>query len=160
MSNRLLLVLSALLLLASQANLAWMVAPLQPSILALQFAFKPQAYWRIIDLWGASGLALYRAHFSFDAVHPFIYGAFGYLLITRTSLFDGSRLRSAGMLALPLAALLDLAENAAQLFLLGQAHGLDSIVIPISATCSLLKWGLVGAFVVVVGVRWGRRRRR
>lgn len=155
MSNRLILNLSALLLLVSHAHLTVMLAPLDPGILAIQFAFTPQAYWHIIDLWGASGLGLYRAHFAFDNIHPFVYGAFGYLLIARTRLFDGSRLRRAAMLLLPIAGLFDLAENAAQIYLLGQAHGLDSIVIAVSATCSLIKWSLVVAFVIAVGLRWG-----
>ncbi len=158
MRKHLILVLSALLVLASHAHLMRMLAPLDPGILALQFAFTPQAYWRIIDLWGASGLAIYRAHFAYDNFHPFFYGAFGYLLIARTRVFDASRLRCAALLALPLAGLFDLSENAAQIFLLGQPHGIESIMIPLSATCSLLKWGLVLGFAAMLSIQWMRQR--
>ncbi len=160
MRKHLPLVLSALLLLASHAHLMFMLAPLDPDILAIQFAFSPQAYWWIIELWGASGLALYRAHFAWDNFHPFVYGAFGYLMIARTRWFDGRRLRRVAMLLLPVAGLFDLVENALQIFLLGQSHGVDSVLIPLSATCSLLKWGLIVMFAIVVGVRWVRQRQQ
>ncbi len=159
MRKRLILILSAALLLVSHIHLTVMLAPLEPGILAIQFAFTPQAYWRVMDLWGSSGVALYRAHFAFDNFHPLIYGAFGYLLITGTTLFEGQRLRRVAMLVLPLAGLFDLVENAAQLFLLAQPLGIDSTVIPLSATCSAVKWALVVFYVLLVSAQFIRKKR-
>jgi hypothetical protein len=162
--HRLIVSLSALLFVASQANLARILAPLDPGIFAIQFSFTPGAYWHVIDLWGASGLAIYRAHFPYDYPHLLIYGAFGFLLVSRTSLFAGVRppIYRTALLSLPAASLFDLAENLAQAFLLGQPPGVRSAVIPASATCSSLKWALASVFAALVAVQvarklWSRR---
>ncbi len=159
MRDRLIVFISALLFIASQANLAVIVGSLHPNILALQLAFTPEAFWRVIELWGASGVALYRAHFQFDNVHPFIYGAFGFLLVSRTSFFSGVRplFHRAILLLLPIAGLFDLVENAAHIYLLGQPHGLNSVIIPVSATCSLIKWVLASLFAVVATIQVARK---
>jgi hypothetical protein len=159
MRNRLIVSLSALLFLASQANLARILAPLEPGIFAIQFSFTPEAYWHIIDQWGASGLAIYRGHFLYDYPHLFIYGAFGFLLVSRTSLFAGAGplIYRTALLALPVASLFDLAENLAQAFLLGEPSGVHSAVIPASATCSLLKWALALVFATLVAVQIARK---
>lgn len=75
--------LSGLLYVASQANISIMLASRQPNIFSLQLAFTPDAFWRVIEMWGQPGIALYRSHFRFDNFHPLTYGAFGFLLVSR-----------------------------------------------------------------------------
>ena len=60
-----------------------------------------------------------------DWIHPFIYGAFGVLLTTKTSLFAGVRTRAYRMalLSLPAAGVFDLLENAGRLYLLSHGRG-------------------------------------
>jgi hypothetical protein len=159
MRDRLIVFLSAALFVASQVNLAVIVAPLHPSILSLQLAFTPEAFWHVIELWGASGLALYQAHFQFDNVHPFIYGTFGFLLVSRTSLFSSARplVYRAILLLLPVAGLFDLVENTAHIYLLDKPRGFNSVIIPFSATCSLIKWVLASLFASVVTIQVARK---
>lgn len=158
--DRLIVSLFALLYVASQAHLAILLAPLHPSILSLQLSFTSEAFWHIIDLWGAPGVAVYQAHFRFDNVHPFIYGAFGFLLVSRTALFSGARpwVYRAMLLTLPVTGLFDLIENAAQIYLLSQPHGLQSAIVPFSGTCSLIKWVLASLFALAVTVQAVRKR--
>jgi hypothetical protein len=159
MRDRLAVTLSALLFVASQANLVVMLAPLHPSIFSLQLSFTPETFWNVIDIWGASGLAVYREHFKFDNVHPFIYGAFGFLLVSRTALFSGVQpwVYRVILLLLPVAGLFDLIENAAHIYLLRQPHGFQSVIVPFSGTCSLLKWVLASLFASLVTIQVSRK---
>ena len=77
--DRWIVLFCSLLYVASQANIALMTLPLKPDVLAFQLTFSPASFWSIIDAWGPSGVALYRAHMPFDMLHPFIYGALGIL---------------------------------------------------------------------------------
>ncbi|MCE1242988.1 hypothetical protein [Oryzomicrobium sp.] len=146
---------AALVFAVSQANLARLLAPLNPSLFALQLAFTPDAFWRVIEAWGPAGVAAYRAHFPYDFLHPFLYGAFGYLTATRTALLPGRTpaLGRAARGALPVAGLCDLAENALHLHLLALAPGAGGGLVTLSGTCSLIKWGLAAAFALALG--WG-----
>jgi len=58
---------------------------------------------------------------------------------------------------LPLAAVFDLAENLLQLHLLAGPVGTRSLLIPLSALFSTLKWGLAAGFAGVVGWRMARK---
>lgn len=149
--------LASLLFIASQANLAYLLLPLQPSIFSLQLTFVPETFWSILNAWGNAGLASYRSHFAFDMVHPFIYGAFGYLLVSRTALFPVAQPgpRRFFQLALPLAGSFDLLENFSQLYLLNLPTGTPSWLIPFSASCSSIKWGLALVFAVAVARKTG-----
>jgi hypothetical protein len=143
-----LVALLGLAFVISQANLAWLVAPLRPNILALQLAFTATEFWSIIKAWGTPGVALFRSHFAYDLVHPFVYGAFGYFLVANTALFSGlsARARCALQYALPVAAAFDLTENAIHFYLLSQGVGAGEYLVPFSATCSSIKWGLAAVF--------------
>lgn len=147
--------LATLAFALSQANLARLLAPLDPSIFALQLAFTPEAFWRVIDAWGPAGVAVYRAHFTFDNLHPFLYGAFGFLAVSRTRLFSrpAGCLYHGALLALPVAGLCDLIENGLHLWLLAHAHGAGGLLVPLSGTCSLLKWGLALFFTLALAWR-------
>jgi len=157
--DRWIVFVAAALFVASQLNIVLMLAPLEPSIFALQLAFTAASFWQIVDAWGDAGLALYRAHFVFDNLHPFIYGAFGYLLVSRSSLFAGRSpvICRTARLMLPVAAFFDLCENAAHIHLLAQAHGSGALLIALSASCALLKWVLALLFALVVLGQLARR---
>ncbi|UCV09016.1 hypothetical protein [Dechloromonas denitrificans] len=150
---------AAALFVASQLNIVLMLAPLEPSVFALQLAFTAASFWSIVEAWGDAGLALYRAHFVFDNLHPFIYGAFGYLLVARSSLFAGlsPAIYRAALLMLPLAGVFDLCENAAHIYLLAQDPGSGALLIALSASCALLKWALALLFALVVLGQLARR---
>ena len=158
MKNYLLISLSALLFVVSQANLAIMLSQLHPSIFSLQLAFTSESFWHVINVWGAPGLEIYRAHFVFDNVHPFIYGVFGFMLVSRTTLFSGVGpwVYRVILLLLPIAGLFDLIENAAHIYLLGQPQGIQSVIVPFSGTCSLLKWILASIFALLVIIQVSR----
>ena len=160
MRDRLMVSISALLFIASQADIAAILVPLHPSIFSLQFAFTSDSFWHVIDLWGAPGVAAYRHHFRLDWIHPFIYGAFGVLLTTKTSLFAGVRTRAYRMalLSLPAAGVFDLLENAGRLYLLSEPHGSRSILVPIAATCSSLKWTFALLFTLMVATQVAYKR--
>lgn len=146
---------------ASQGHLVWMLAPLQPNVLALQFAFTPDAFWQVIAMWGDAGVALYRAHFPFDTVHAFIYGLFGAVVVSRTPLFDGCHraVRRGALLALPLAGISDLVENAVHFQLLNRPQMGGSLLVAAGACSSSLKWALVTAFAMALAIRIAARLR-
>ncbi len=100
-------------------------------------------------------MSAYRAHFSHDFIHAFVYAAFGYVVATRGGLFAPEAQRAARRTAalLPVAALFDLAENLLQLHLLAGPVGAASLAIPLSALCSTVKWGLAAGFAGVIGWR-------
>ncbi|HQC81475.1 MAG TPA: hypothetical protein PLS67_13320 [Accumulibacter sp.] len=132
-----------------------LLASLHPSIFMLQLSFTAESFWHIIEQWGTPGVAIYRAHFVFDNIHPFIYGVFGYLMVAKTPLFAGMPpvVHRTALLTLPIAGLCDLLENAAHNYLLALPHGTDSPIIPLSAVCSSIKWGLATAFALAFIVR-------
>lgn len=150
---------ATLAFVASQVHLAVMLLPLRPNVVALQLAFTAEAFWRILDGWGDAGVALFRVHFAWDGVHPFLYGAFGALVVARTPLFDGvsTRGRRAVLWMLPVAAGCDLVENALHLHLIDQPHGTGAMLVAVSSTFSLIKWGLAAGFAVALAMRLVRR---
>jgi len=135
--------------LVSQIHLGWIVHSLHPNILEMQFTFSAERFWAIVDAWGPVGTAIYLSHFPWDWIHIVLYALLGIAICRRNGLF--SRLpdvpRRLWALVLPLAGLLDTLENAAQLYLLAGASNGGGFVVPASALCSTLKWGLVLLFV-------------
>jgi hypothetical protein len=152
--------LTTLAFALSQGHLAWMLAPLKPNLLALQLAFSAEAFWGVIAAWGEGGVAVYRAHFPFDFIHPFVYGAFGQVLATRTALLGPGRARQLMAWALPVAGAFDLVENTLHLHLLAQPTGSGAGLVPVSASCSALKWGLALVYTLVMAGAIVRRLRR
>lgn len=146
----------------SQAHLASMLLPLEPSVVLLQLAFTADRFWSILDAWGAAGVAVFRAHFAWDAAHPFLYGAMGWLMATRTPLFDAmsSSWRPTLRWMLPVAAGCDLVENAIHWHLLGQPPGSGAALVAVSSTFSLIKWGLAAGFAVALAAGLLRAVRR
>lgn len=150
-----------LLFVVSQAHLASMLLPLEPSVLRLQLAFDVDMFWSILDRWGEAGVAVFRSHFPWDAVHPLLYGAMGWLLVTRTPLYaelsPGAQWAFRWML--PMAAACDGVENALHWHLLGLPHGSGAAAVAVSSTFSLVKWTLAAVFAVALAVRALRARR-
>jgi hypothetical protein len=143
--------LAAALLLA---GLAWTVAPLRPGALALQLAFTPAAFGAIVHSWSPADLARYRLHLWVDYALLAAYGAFGWLLATRTRLF-ARRAAAAGRAAgwaLPLAAASDAAENTLHLWLTEAPRFGVPAVYAIAASCATAKWLLIVAFALAVAV--------
>lgn len=156
--------LAGMLFVVSQVHLAWLLAPLSPSIMVEQLCFTPDALRAVWAQWGPQGLALYRTHFGYDMVHPLLYGAFGWLLVARMQWGAGlARWHGALQWALPVAAACDVLENFAQLALLDRWPVLDAALVAASATFSAVKWSLVLWFAVMLAwrllclLRCGRR---
>lgn len=134
------------------AALAWMLAPLEPGALALQFAATPQAFGRVIHAWTPEQLALYRAHLPLDGVLLFCYGAFGYLLAARSSLFLAwpPAARAAARGCLPLAAGFDAVENLLHAWLTAAPRFGVPLPYLAATLCSTLKWLLLCGFALAV----------
>lgn len=134
------------------AALAWMLAPLDPGVLTLQFAFTPQAFASVIHAWSPEQLALYRAHLPFDFILLGCYGAFGALLASRSSLFVSWQpaTRAAARWALPAAAAFDAGENMLQGWLTAAPRFGLALPYAASALCSVLKWALLFGFALAV----------
>jgi hypothetical protein len=139
---------SGLLALALLAGLAVYLSPLKPGVVALQFAFTPAAFGEIISLWSTDDLLRYRRHLPVDFLLLAAYGAFGYLLVTRTSTFgsSGQSLRRLATWLLPLAALFDAAENVLHGWLIEGPHMEVSFAYAASTGFSALKWAMIAGF--------------
>lgn len=137
--------------LALCAGLAWYLEPLNPGVLALQLALTPRAFGEIIHLWSPADLARYRSHLPVDFALLLAYGAFGYLVATRASVFDARSpsFRRVLKWLLPLAAGFDALENALHWWLTEVPRFGVPAVYAVSAGASSLKWLLVLGFMLL-----------
>lgn len=138
-----------------------MLAPLDPGVLNLQFAFTPQAFASVIHAWSPEQLVLYRAHLPFDFVLLGCYGAFGYLLAARSALFVSWRpaARAAARWALPAAAAFDAVENFLHAWLTAAPRFGVALPYAASALGSTLKWALLCGFALAVALALAQTRR-
>lgn len=140
------------------------LAPLQPSVVALQFTFTPKAFGHVLQAWGAEGVQRFRNHLPIDGVFLLSYGVAGYAAVTHTHFFEplAKRLPLRGLaLVLPLAAVCDAGEDWLHWVLTGT--DVLSSAVPLAAqwyllagACASLKWlGIVGfaALALVASVR-------
>lgn len=134
------------------AAIAAYLAPLEPNILALQFAFTPRAFAQVVHAWPPEHLARYRAHLPWDFVLLGCYGAFGYLLASRSKLFRRypRGVRRTLPWVMPLAAAFDAGENAFHGWLTELPRFGVAPAYAASALCSTLKWALLCAFTIAV----------
>ena len=140
--------------LALFTGLAWALAPLEPGVVALQFAFTPSAFAAVVDAWPPEHLAMYRAHLPVDGLLLACYGSFGYLLAKRSAIFArrAPAARVAARWALPLAAAVDATENVLHWWLIEASRPAVPWPYVLSAACSGLKWALLlGYAIAVVG---------
>jgi hypothetical protein len=134
------------------AGLAWFLAPLEPGVLALQFAFTSKAFAAVVHAWPPEHLARYRAHLPVDYILLVCYGCFGYLLASRSALFArySPTVRAAAIWALPLAATFDAAENALHGWLTAAPRFGVTLPYAAAALCSTVKWALLAGFATAV----------
>ena len=139
------------LFLISQGNLARILSPLHPSFMEMQFAFTPARFFQILAEWGAEGVARYRHHFAFDLLHPLIFAALGWVAVQTSPVFGGLEPKRERLFRwlLPVAAGFDYLENSCQLKLLSVQHGTADWLVPVSATCTTVKWSLAAIFTAV-----------
>ena len=132
--------------------LALYLCPLQPGVLALQFAATPRAFALVVHAWGETGLARYRAHLPWDFVLLASYAAFGWLLARHGGLFGAlpPPLRALAAAALPLAAAFDAGENLLHLWLTAAPRFGLAWLYALSAAVATLKWVFVLAFAALV----------
>lgn len=130
------------------AGIAIWLAPLTPGALTLQLAFSPRAFGQIVHWWPPEHLARYRAHFAADFVLLACYGAFGWLLASRTRLFarGSAALRGWTAWALPLAALCNAVQDILHLWLTAAPRFGVPWVYPLAALAACAKWVLLAAW--------------
>lgn len=128
--------------LALGIALALYLRPLQPGVLALQFAATPRAFAEVVHAWGPDGLARYRAQLPFDFLLLGAYAAFGVCVARRTALFAAlpAPLRTLAGAALPLAAAFDAVENLLHAWLTEAPRFGIGWVYALSAAMSGAKW--------------------
>jgi len=146
--------------LALLIGLGIYLAPLQPSLVALQFTFTPAAFAAVLAAWQPQGVALFRSHLPVDGFLLLSYAIFGYLLVRTSAIFDrhSAAARHKLALLLPLAACADAAENLLHWQLTAPDASAANWVYALAGGCSSLKWlGLI-AFAVAVLVAWLPRR--
>jgi hypothetical protein len=141
--------IAALLLFA---GLEWYLAPLQPGVLALQFAFTPKAFAAVVHAWPPDYLHRYRSHLPIDFILLGCYGSFGFLLASRSTLFarHSTTARAAVIWALPVAAAFDAAENALHWWLTAAPRFGVTLPYVASAMCSAFKWALLFGFTIAI----------
>lgn len=134
------------------AATVWMVAPLSPGAVVLQFAWTPRAFGEIVHLWPPDDLARYRLHLPLDTALLLAYGSFGWLLATRTALFAAltGPGRAFARFGLPLAAVFDAAENAFHWWLTEVPRFDAPMTYLMSSACSACKWSLLLGFGALV----------
>ncbi|MBI3096267.1 MAG: hypothetical protein HYY97_15470 [Rhodocyclales bacterium] len=152
--------LSGAAALTLAAGIACYLAPLRPNILALQLAFSPRAFAEVIHAWSADDLLRYRAHLPYDCLLLACYGAFGYLLASRSALFAArpAALRNLALWLLPLAAAFDAAENAFHWWLTAVPRFDIAWAYGVAAACAAGKWLLLLGFWLLVLYALDRRR--
>lgn len=143
-------------------GLAIYLLPLQPNIVALQFAFNAEAFLATLGQWGPEGVALFRSHLPVDAVLLIAYGTFGYLLTARTSVFAcyTSLWRLRVSVFMPVAAVADAAENVLHWYLTSGGYiSYFKVLVPVASAYASLKFAGIAMFgLAVLHARFLARR--
>lgn len=149
---------SGLAALALFAGLALYLSPLQPSVVALQFTYTPRAFAMVVHAWPPEDLVRYRAHLPVDGMLLVAYGAFGYLLATRTGVFAaaGGRARALAAWTMPLAAAFDAAEDVLHAWLTAAPRFGVPGAYAISGACATAKWALLAGFAALLAAALAR----
>lgn len=134
-------------------GLAIYLLPLQPNIIALQFAFNADTFRAILAQWQPEGIALFRSHLPVDAVLMVAYGVFGYLLTTYTEVFAKYtpvwRLRIS--VVMPVAAIADAVEDVLHWYLTGGGYiSYVKVLVPVATAYSSLKFAGIAMFGLAV----------
>jgi hypothetical protein len=127
-------------------------ASLEPSIPTIHFSFSATSFNAVLAQWQAAGVARFTTHFAFDFPFLVSYGVFGYALAAYTHLPRAlpAILRRPFTWALPVAALMDAAENVLHLYFVhATAIPFPSLYFA-AGIIATLKWLLIAAFVMGV----------
>lgn len=141
--------LTSLTLLAA---LAAYLSPLQPDILALQFTFDQASFQAILEAWKPEGVLRYRSHLPIDYGLLLCYGAFGYVLASKTAIFTKFSPATERWLpwVMPLAALCDAVENSLHWRFTSGLQQAESSLYLVAGISATLKCALLGVFLVSV----------
>ena len=147
--------------LALGIALALYLRPLQPGVLALQFAATPRAFAMVVHAWGDAGLARYRAQLPWDFMLLASCAAFGWQLARHGSLFAAlpRPLRALAAAVLPLAALFGAGEKLLHLWLTAAPRFGLAWLYALSAALAGAKWLCVLTFGALVCTALLRRAR-
>ena len=126
------------------------LAPLQPNILALQFSFDQASFQSVLASWQPMGVMRYRVHLPIDFGLLICYGAFGYVVSRNTLVFFAFSPRAIRLLrwSMPTAALCDAIENSLHWHLTSGATHFDPMLYPIAGVSTVLKFALLGFFLL------------
>lgn len=133
-------------------------APLEPSIPRLQFCFSEACFNGVVAQWQAAGVERFKEHFWIDFPFLLSYGIFGHLLARRRFGVQSGPAVSRLLSALPLAAVLDAAENALHLGFVHAPGALHAAWYGVAGVFATGKWLLIAAFAVGVFLAVWRRR--
>lgn len=142
-------------------GLALYLAPLEPSVVALQLTFDKISFLDVLHQWTPAGVARFRAHFVADFALLIAYGMFGYLLgqhLRATRRLAGTPSRML-VWALPLAACADAAENVLHLLLSAEGAVAVPAMYALAGTSASAKWLLIGVFTLSLAHTLMRRVR-
>ena len=145
MTRRLLLGFAALAVFIA---ISMHLAPLEPGILWLQFAFTAPSFQGVLQQWQAQGIALYRAHFPADFLLLGLYGTLGFTFGRQRAAALGTQRTAAWLLvwSLPIAALADAGENTLHLLLTDGRPAADPALYALAGLAATVKWIAVLAF--------------
>jgi hypothetical protein len=146
--------------LAMFIGIALYLAPLEPGILWLQFAFTAPTFEAVLHQWQAQGVALYRTHFGADFVLLLLYGSFGFAFGRRRVAAQATRGTGACLLvwSLPAAALADAGENALHLLLTDGRPAAAPALYALAGLAATVKWVGILAFTSATLRTWWRQR--
>ncbi|MFC9787566.1 hypothetical protein [Rhodococcus sp. NPDC127528] len=126
----------------SQANIARLLGPTGPKLLATQTAMSARSYRAVLDSMDEAETARFRSHFGPDMVHPVIYAV---ALCTGAKrlgqLADLSPATRRALYAAPVvAAAADYVENVVDLHLLDHREAITDARVRSISTVSITKW--------------------
>ncbi|TFI41260.1 hypothetical protein E4P29_20900 [Rhodococcus sp. 1R11] len=130
------------LFVVSQANIARLLGPAAPKVLAVQTAWSEQRYRQILASMDETEIARFRSHYLPDFVHPAIYAIA--LRVGARSLAAKTPLSPAVTTALALAPVAsaagDCIENIVGLILVDNREQISDTVVRATTVVSAVKW--------------------
>ncbi|MGH3715955.1 MAG: hypothetical protein ACRDT4_21210 [Micromonosporaceae bacterium] len=145
-----LLALFGVLFVVSQANLIALLGDMGPAYFQMQTTLSVDTFRGILDGWSAEEQARYRESFSWDSVHPLLYGGLlltWALVVHRHGAVSSARLPLLVTLAVA-PSVLDYLENACHLYLEVHRDEISSGSVVASGLAADAKW-LVAAVALV-----------
>ena len=141
---RLLAMVTALLF----AAMALYTAPLEPSIPVLQFTFTESAFKAVLELWQPAGIMRFKYHLAIEVPFLLCYGLLGFMMVTRTELFQlfPYSARALLSLSLPVAAVADAVENLLHWHLVSGDGPFASSLYLVAGMVASFKWLLIAIF--------------